>query len=337
MVKFVKEVKIIIPKHREEVIEGLVAEFNLDSSVIEGRDQLIYFILISEDESNNLLHQLKIRGVGTVFGDVRIVTLNTVLRSSKLENKVIKSQGANVEEILSVLEGPATINLNYIALVILSAILAAFGLVDENVVIIIGAMIVAPLMGPIALTSLGAITPGRGYLFKGFVAESLGITLTVIVGFIVGQMVRIKDVEEYNREIASRTVLSETVVIFALVSGIAAGIIIVKGSNLSIVGVAIAASLAPPAANIGLLLAANDISNAINTSILLTINILSINFACSLIFLLFGLASKSGTSKRQSEIASRSNRIITFSVGLTLMIMVILIIFYSDLFIIQPN
>jgi uncharacterized membrane protein len=101
-------------------------------------------------------------------------------------------------------------------------------------------------------------------------------------------------------------------VAFAIFSGIAAGVIISKGESLSIVGVAIAASLAPPAANIGLYLALGQLDSASISAALLMINIFAINACCSIIFSIYRLPSKAGISKRRASKVQRKNNWITF-------------------------
>ena len=52
------------------------------------------------------------------------------------------------EEILAQVEKDARLNDNFILLVILSAIVAAIGLLENNLAVIVGAMVIAPLLGP---------------------------------------------------------------------------------------------------------------------------------------------------------------------------------------------
>ncbi len=308
-------------------MDDLNEALNLNSDVIVGENSVVYNFIVEAGQTNQLLHELKKRGIGNVFGKVIISEVTTTLLPSSEEPPSLKkSHGANVEEIRAVLEDSAVLSTDYVTLVILSAILASYGLYDNNVVIIIGSMIVAPLMGPIALTSLGAILPGSGLLRKGFFAELFGILTTVAVGYIVGVLVKIESLDTLPSEIMARANLNGVVIIFAIVSGFAAGLIISKGSNISIVGVAIAASLAPPAAAIGLFLAAEKYMLAANAITLLSINILAINLACSVMFFLFGLAEMSGESKRSMTKASRTNMILIVFGSLLLAFLIFIIL-----------
>ncbi len=317
---------IIVPQSKKDVLAESLQEMNIPYHLILGEGNATFNFIIQTEYSNTLLHELKLRGVGTVFGEIVVAPIVTHLSPKNPSPSIKKSGGANVEEIRSVLLESGDLNINYIILVLLSAILASYGLYANNVVIIIGSMIVAPLMAPIALTSLGAILPGSRLLQKGLIAEILGISLTVIVGYIVGIVVNVHSTPiDTLPELKSRGVIDGVALIFALVSGLAAGIIIAKGSNLSIVGVAIAASLAPPAAAIGLFLAGTMWKYASEASLLLLLNIVAINLACSLVFLFLGLASTTGESRRSTEIASRTNKILIYVASVILLAIILVI------------
>ncbi|OLS23390.1 MAG: hypothetical protein HeimC2_27010 [Candidatus Heimdallarchaeota archaeon LC_2] len=317
-----KEIHIEIPSNQIEVIEDYFKSTNLKPSGMDLYDGSRLFILRVEDHvTNNLLHELKARGVGTVFGSISIVQLSLHLDSLITENKIQKSAAANLEEILANIEETAVVSSTYIILILLSGALAAFGLLSDSIVIIIGSMIVAPLMGPIALTSIGVLMPQRGVFQKGLSAEGLGIFLTIGIAYLVGIVVEIVDPDQQITDqmlIRSNPVYLD--VVFAVISAVAAGVIIAKGQSLSIVGVAIAASLAPPAANIGLMLSFGEMGFAENSAILLVINVLAINASCSIIFIMYRLPSKAGISKRRATRAQKMSQRFTTIVILAFII-----------------
>ncbi|MHA2169086.1 MAG: TIGR00341 family protein [Candidatus Kariarchaeaceae archaeon] len=320
-----KEIRVEVPQNQIEVIEDFLGSFQIKTSQLALQDGGMLFILKVEDNrSNNLLHELKARGVGDVFGEISLIDLSLHMSSSSSTSKIQKSAAANLEEILATLEESATISGSYIALVLLSGALAAFGLLSDSIVIIIGSMIVAPLMGPIALTSIGVLLPQRGLFEKGLAAEAVGILFTVAVGFFVG--IVWAEPDPIPKQMLIRADPQALDVIFAVISAIAAGMIISKGQSLSIVGVAIAASLAPPAANIGLFLAYNDMESAELAGILLLINILAINASCSIMFTIFRLPTKAGMSKRRVTRIQKMNRLLMTIVALTFIALSVFII-----------
>ncbi|MHA2501984.1 MAG: TIGR00341 family protein [Candidatus Kariarchaeaceae archaeon] len=328
-----KQVQVVVPKNQVEVIEDLLTDFNMGNRSIQIESvngQVMFQITVESDESNNLLHELKARGVGAVFGTITMLPISLHLSGTSHTTSIPKTAAANLEEILAEIESSATLSSTYIALVLLSGLLAAFGLIGDSVVIIIGSMIVAPLLGPVALTSIGVLLRGRGLLQKGLAAESVGIILTIGVGFLVGIAAGFP---EETSEMVSRAEGADPInVVFAIVAAIAAGMIISRGQGLSIVGVAIAASLAPPAANIGLYaaLALEDPakwSGARISAILLLINILAINASCSIIFQLYRLPERAGISKRR---ATRAQRISYVTTVIILILFIALSLFLLD-------
>ena len=60
------------------------------------------------------------------------------------------------EEILAQVEKDAQLDNNFVLLVILSSIVAAIGVLENNLAVIVGAMVIAPLLGPNIAFSLGA-------------------------------------------------------------------------------------------------------------------------------------------------------------------------------------
>jgi uncharacterized hydrophobic protein (TIGR00341 family) len=307
-----KELRIEVPMDREDIIEDITTDYKLKWSRLELNDsRYLYIIKVDDSYTNNLLHELKSRGVGDVFGNISIVPMTLFIDSEKDISKVEKSVAANLEEILANIEQSAVLSVEYISLVILSAALAAFGLMSDSIVIIIGSMIVAPLLGPVALTSIGVLFPRRGLLRKGLIAETVGIGSTVAVGLLVGLLTGLKESDITSQMIERATEADPYNIVFAMLSGIAAGVIISKGQSLSMVGVAIAASLAPPAANIGLYLSLFQFEGAFSATLLLLMNIVAINASCSLMFIIFELPRTAGKSKRHATRASRNSKLLT--------------------------
>ncbi len=308
-----KELRIEIPTSQIEVIQGLLEHYVITYSRMELMDdKVLYIMKVREGQTNSLLHELKARGIGEIHGEIGIYPLDLYISSKEDGSSLSSSAAANVEEIVANIVGTATLSGSYIALVILSGALAAFGLLSNSIVIIIGSMIVAPLLGPVALTSLGVLVPERGLFKKGVIAEFVGITMTITIGYIVGIIMDI-DSFDVTDQMTERAALADPInnIIFAIISGLAAGLIISKGQSLSMVGVAIAASLAPPAANIGLYLSLMDYNNAILAGLLLSINVLAINASCSFMFSMFKLADSAGISKRKAVQVSRNIKLLT--------------------------
>ncbi|MHA2329430.1 MAG: TIGR00341 family protein, partial [Candidatus Hodarchaeales archaeon] len=285
-------------------------------------------------QTNYALEELKARGIGVAYGDIIVRPVSLIISSKREEDKLPESAGVNREEILANLGDISGLSGTYLLMNVLAATLAAFGLLNNDVVVIIASMIVAPLLGPIVLTSLGLLSfETTSFIKRGLLAEITGISATVVFGVFIGSLfqlffsIDVNKVDQFGSplysEILNRTALTVPTIALALLGGLAAGIIVARGLDVSIVGVAIAASLCPPAATIGILVAVGELFLALKAIGLLLLNILAINLACTGVFWIFGVKSK-GLSKRQSDKVRRMNILWIVAVTILLVIIVIL-------------
>ncbi len=128
----------------------------------------------------------------------------------------------------------------YMIMIVLSAIVAAIGLIKDNVAVIIGAMVIAPLLGPNVSLSF-AITVGDGELGRNALKTNIiGVFIAFAVAFVLGYFLVI---DPEIREIASRTVVSYADIILALASGVAAALSITSGVPSVLIGVMVVSCL----------------------------------------------------------------------------------------------
>jgi len=182
--------------------------------------------------------------------------------------------------------GHSKLTNTYMIMIVLSAIVAAIGLIKDNVAVIIGAMVIAPLLGPnVALsfaTTVGDIALGRNALKTNII----GITIAFAVAFVLGYFLVI---DPGTGEIASRTVVSYADIILALASGIAAALSITSGVSAVLIGVMVAVALMPPLVVSGLLLGSGNFLLAVKALELVCINMICINLAGVFTFLFQGV------------------------------------------------
>lgn len=192
----------------------------------------------------------------------------------------------------------------FYVLLALSTMIAALGLLANSAAVIIGAMIVAPLMGPILGLSLGMISRDRRLERNSLFAEVTGVALTVLLGFAIGHFPLKLGV---SAEMLARTSPNAYDLCIAFVSGLAGGYASVNPKvNSAFAGVAIAVALVPPLATSGLLLSMGNNSLAFGAFLLFLVNFFSIQLASALVFGLFGLGMSSrAASPRLSHLVVR--------------------------------
>lgn len=117
-------------------------------------------------------------------------------------------------------------------------------------------MLISPLMGPILAATFGAVIKDHKLQYWGLMNEFIGIFMCIAVGFLFGLVTCGLDYsfgsnKEITNEMKMRTDLHSVIVgiFIALPSGAAVAIAVLGNNFGSLVGVAISASLLPPAVN----------------------------------------------------------------------------------------
>nr|WP_313973819.1 TIGR00341 family protein [uncultured Psychrobacter sp.] len=174
----------------------------------------------------------------------------------------------------------------YFTMNILSAIIASYGLVTNSAAVVIGAMLVAMMLGPITGVALAIIDHRMPLLRKSLITVFLGISLVVLVGFIVGWLH--KD-QPLTAEILSRTQPTSMDLMIALAGGTAGAYAMVSPHlSVAVVGVAVATALVPPLAASGILFANGEMQMGLGALLLALTNIIAIQFTNALVLWLLG-------------------------------------------------
>lgn len=164
----------------------------------------------------------------------------------------------------------------------LSAIISTLGLLANSVAIIIGAMIIAPLMGPIVGMAFSVAMGNRKLLRRSSFTLLKGLILTIAFSWLTASAIGLETVES---EVLSRT--NPTLIDFgiAMAAGMAGAFTQTRRSiSDAIPGVAIAVALVPPLSVIGIGLALGEQDIAIGSSLLFLTNLICIIFFGSLVF-----------------------------------------------------
>jgi uncharacterized hydrophobic protein (TIGR00271 family) len=175
-------------------------------------------------------------------------------------------------------QSSAAWNFDFVALMVLSTIMAAIGLIQNSAAVVIGAMLVAPLMTP--LLGLGlALEQGNPMLARlALRSITLGLCVSLFGGFLVG--LSTPSLEEPTRQMLARGGPRLLDLLVAFAAGLAAAYASSRpGLIAALPGVAIAAALVPPIATSGLALSLGDFSLAMGALLLFAINMVTIVLA----------------------------------------------------------
>ena len=201
-------------------------------------------------------------------------------RNSQLYNKYNKLlEQIDHIEVYKELEDAQQVDISYIALVIISAHIATLGLFINSPAVIIGAMIISPLMGPIMAGGLSFAISNKNLGRKAFKSISLGIVLSVFFSAAITLVIPLK---ENTAEILVRTSPNILDLIIALFSGPAGAFAVTfKKISGSIVGVAISVALMPPLCVTGIGISTNQADVSLGGFFLFLTNLTAIFIAAS--------------------------------------------------------
>lgn len=187
-----------------------------------------------------------------------------------------KDKPVHQHEVYTQISESISLNSTEVSLVILSTAIAAIGLVEGNQVVIIGAMVIAPLLKPnMALaiaTTFGDLSLAVRTIRVGLAEISISLLLSILLGIFVPVDLEIK-------EIAIRTSVNLSDVVLAFASGVAGAISLTAGEQKAVVGVMVSVALLPPLVVLGMLIGSGLWGSAIETFVLVSTNIVCLNLA----------------------------------------------------------
>jgi len=207
-------------------------------------------------------------------------------------------------------------NFDFFALMVLSTVIAAIGLVQSSAAVVIGAMLVAPLMTPLLGMGL-ALVQGNPILARiSLRAILLGLVVSLLVGFLTGLLT--PGFEEPTREMLGRGGPGLLDLFVAFASGLAAAYAMSRpGLLAALPGVAIAAALVPPIATSGLALSLGNLHLATGALLLFIINMVTIILATMVSLWVVGLRNI-GKASRWSLNAAGIVLLSVFALGIYL-------------------
>lgn len=182
----------------------------------------------------------------------------------------------------------------------LAAVIASAGVVADSTATVIGAMIVAPLMTPILGTALALVLADRRQMVVNVLLVVGGGLVVVVIGFLVGLTVQVDVVAATNSQVAGRVSPRLIDLLAALATGFVGAFALVRADvSDTLPGVAIAISLVPPLAVVGLTLESGAGHEALGALLLFGTNVAAIIGTGTILLLAAGLRASARSADRE--------------------------------------
>ncbi|MBB5517254.1 TIGR00341 family protein [Amphiplicatus metriothermophilus] len=229
------------------------------------------------------------------------------LDEEKEEDRERRRRVALREEIYEDVAGGAALSADFFILTLASAIVAAIGLNADNIPAVIGAMVIAPLLGPILAFSFGSALGDFKLILRSarnaVIGLSTGLLAAAAISFVM-------PINLESRELMSRTVVGLDSIALALAAGAAAALSIATGVSSALVGVMVAVALLPPAAAVGLFLGAGEAVLAGRALLLLMVNVTCIMLAAQAVYAYKGVRPRKWFEQKSAQNAVRVNFVV---------------------------
>jgi uncharacterized hydrophobic protein (TIGR00271 family) len=196
---------------------------------------------------------------------------------------------------------------NFFVLLLLATVIATYGVLSNSTATVIGAMIVAPLMGPIMATAAAVVMGSSQRAWLSLALVLAGVAAVILLSTLLTLVVPDSTISFTNNgEISSRISPGLYALLTALGAG-AAGAFIMSRAEIadSMGGVAIAISLVPPLCVVGISISQGEWTAATGALLLFSTNFFSILLAGGLVFLLGGLG-KLAMTEAQARFRQRA-------------------------------
>ena len=201
-------------------------------------------------------------------------------------NPPSKLEAFFTRELYDDIEPSLALRPNYLLTVVLSALIAALGMRSGQTAVVIGAMIIAPLLGPTMAMAMAATLGDSSLGRRSMLTLTVGIFAALVFTFALGMVI---EVDPLVTELRNRTIVQPADIALALACGAAGVLAFSQGASLALVGVMIAVALVPPIAAAGLFFGSGQHVLGFGALFLLATNLVCINVAGIATFLLQGL------------------------------------------------
>jgi len=248
-------------------------------------------MVVTNDSRQSVLDSLQILFESDKNAKILVLPVDASiprLQENNNEQKKVDQKTTREELYENVTKG-VDLNLNFILMVILSTIVVTIGLSEDNVAVVVGAMVIAPLLGPNIALSFAASIGNRNLIFKSLNSIVIGILISITFGYLIST---ISELNYQSKEILSRTNIGIGDIVLALASGAAAALSMTTGISAALVGVMVSVALLPPAASFSILIANGEYKLAFGALMLLIINTVCVQLAGNIVFISQGIKAR---------------------------------------------
>lgn len=288
-------IQIVVPHGKLSPVETALEERRIDYYILEEAsereyDAIVYFS-VELDEVEPVLDRLYEAGLSRDDHGVIVAAETDIFqRVGRQQETESASESGPYARIADVeLQAKANEQLldvtTFVVMTALSGIVATVGLILGSAAVIIGAMVIAPLLGLALSTTVGTVIDDQRLFRTGVKYQVGGVVVAIASAALFSWLLKTTYVAPPGKEVANTAQIASRLspdilsLVLALGAGTAGVLSLATGTASAIVGVMIAAALVPPAATVGIGLVWGMPIVATDAAILVAVNLLAITLA----------------------------------------------------------
>lgn len=309
-VERLKKLEVTVTKEQsekiEEVLRGLGLLFASSSIKLEGKECIEYSSLVPDQFLDNTMGEiqqkmdLRLKENTISIYNVEAQVSTYVDRLREKANK--ETLGSNpFERLVEETERYKKLDGNILTMALFATLIAIAGLFLDNDVIVIGAMLLSPLLGPINAFAVNA-TLGR---IRNLLNIQLSILTLLFSVILLATVITLTTSQFIDLTVTSQILLrgntSLTDVGIGLVLGFAGGLALVTAIPEILVGVGVASALLPPATVAGIGLALMNTSIFLGALTLTIIYLIGLQLGCTIMLRVKGVQPRKFYEKAEAR------------------------------------
>jgi uncharacterized hydrophobic protein (TIGR00341 family) len=320
----IRLIEVVAKSGHADTLQAIAQQFNaLDCRVAPPDEAGVQSvrILAHPDKQQELVDQLQ-TAIGVEPGwRIIMLPVDAVMPDPEPQEEARRSSTATLREQLYVeISRGAQADTTFVLLVLMSTVVASIGLFNNNIAVVIAAMVIAPLLGPNVALAFGSALGDRDLIARAALTNALGLALSVAGAAVAGYLLPEKI---SSHELMVRTELGYDSIILALAAGAAGAISLTTNVSSAVVGVMVAVALMPPAVTLGYMLGTARFPLALAAGTLLAINIVCINLTAQIVFLFRGIRPRTWFERK----GARQSTYVSLIVWTTLLAVLVAVIY----------
>ncbi len=308
-----KKIEITCYEQRSESVVFVLKKYRVPYHVdlaMHDTQKLVRYTIISPDTIASIIVNDLNKLVDTRQKEVLITSQTVEATLSEYLNRLEEEEKAKhkklgkkklTEEFQSLIEPSVEFNKNLLFMIVIAASVATAGLFANNASLVIGAMLISPLLGPITAFSFNVAVGKPQKVYKATISGLILLAAVIATGAILTAIaLQFADLPLTN-EILSRTEISPVFLAVAIALGFAGGIAMTTEIPGILVGVAIAAALVPPATVAGIGIALLDFEIFSSALTLTAANVIGLILGTIAVFFIEGITPRKFYEKEKAE------------------------------------